>query len=127
MQTLTWSFDDQSPRFRHEKWKKVFEDQNQTSLLSMTTSETLFGLPLGEIKVPFETWSSKDEIWKRYRTLSQIAVLEGEELENVKKTFWNAIDSPDTKVDSQGRVAIHGTTFLAWTSRIPVEPLRSGG
>ena len=124
---LTWSFDDSMPRFRHEKWRQVFEDQNQTSLFSLTTSDTLFGLPLGETTVPFETWLAKEDIWKRYRTLSQIAILEGEELQTVQKTFWDAIDADDTVTDDQGRVAVHGRTFLAWTSKIPGEPLRSGG
>ena len=124
---LTWSFDDHMPRFRHEKWRQVFEDQNQTSLFSLTTRDTLFGLPLGETTVSFETWLSKEDIWKRYRTLSQIAILQGEELQKVQKTFWDAIDSKDTGTDDQGRVAVHGRTFLAWTSKIPGEPLRSGG
>ena len=124
---LTWTFDDDNPRFRHEKWRQVFEDQNQTSLFSLTTSETMFGLPLGESTVPFETWLSKEDIWKRYRTLSQIAILEGEELEKVEETFWDAINADGTVTDDQGRVAVHGRTFLAWTSKIPGEPLRSGG
>ena len=124
---LIWSFDDNMPRFRHEKWRKVFDDQNQDSLFSLTTSETLFGLPLGEDVVKFETWLPKDDIWKRIHTLSQIAVLEGEDLEQVKKTFWSAIDAEETVVDDKGRVAVHGQTFIVWTSKIPSVPLRSGG
>ena len=122
---LTWTFDDHMPRFRHEKWRQVFDEQNQTNSLTMTTSNTMFGLPLGEKSIEFETWLAKEETWKRYRTISHIAVLEGDELEQVQKTFWSAIDSKDTRTDNQGRVAVHGKTFLAWTSKIPEEPLKS--
>ena len=78
---LTWFFDDDTPRFRHEKWRKCFDDQLASTPFSLTTSaDPLFSLPLGEGSVKFETWLTKDEAWKRYRTLSQIAVLEGDRL-----------------------------------------------
>lgn len=85
----------------------------------------MFSLPLGEDIVPFETWLSKEDIWSRYRTLSQIAILEGQELERVHKEFFQAIDTAEENED--GKVAVHGRTFFAWTSRIPGQPLRSGG
>ncbi len=78
---LTWTFDDGQPRFRHEKWRKCFDDQLASSPLSLTSTDPLFSLPLGESSVKFETWLSKDDISKRYGTQSQIAVLEGEKLE----------------------------------------------
>lgn len=84
----------------------------------------MFSLPLGEDSVPFETWLSKEDTWNRYRTLSQIAVLDEQELERVQKEFFKAIDTAEMK---DGKVAVHGRTFYAWTSRIPGEPLRSGG
>jgi hypothetical protein len=78
---LTWTFDDNRPRFRHEKWRKCFDEQLAHSPFSLTSADPIFSLPLGEGSVKFETWLSRDDIWKRYRTLSQIAVLEGETLE----------------------------------------------
>jgi hypothetical protein len=78
---LTWTFDDEHPRFRHEKWRKCFDDQLASSPLSLTSADPMFSLPLGEGSVSFETPLNKDEIWQRYRTLSQIAVLGGEKLE----------------------------------------------
>lgn len=84
----------------------------------------MFSLPLGEDSVPFETWLSKEDAWNRYRTLSQIAVLDEEELGRVHGEFFKAIDTAEMK---DGKVAVHGRTFYAWTSRIPGEPLRSGG
>jgi hypothetical protein len=140
---LTWSFDDDMPRFRHEKWRKCFDDQLASSPPSLTSADPLFSLPLGEGSVKFETWLSRDDVWQRYRTLSQIAVLEGEKLEvrdnyirmyhgaetrqEVKKAFFDAINEKDLLEDDQGRVAVHGQTFFAWTSRIPGQPRRSGG
>jgi hypothetical protein len=61
------------------------------------------------------------------RTLSQLAILEGEELERVRKVFEGALESEGTEVDEQGRYAIHGRTVFYWTSKIPKEPMRSGG
>jgi len=127
MRDVIWTFDDDHPRFRHGKWRQVFEEQSRSDPLTVQFADPLFGLPLGEDYVPFETWLSKDAIWSRLRTLSQIAVLEGDDLERVKKTLFDAVNSAGTKTDEQGRVAVHGRTFIAWTSRIPGEPLQSGG
>jgi hypothetical protein len=127
MQDVIWSLDDNQPRYRHEKWKQVFDEQNRSNPLTLQFADPLFGLPIGESQVDFETWLSKDDIWKRLLTLSQIAVLEGEELEKVKNTFYDAVNSSDTKTDDSGRVAVHGRTVFFWTSKIPSEPLVSGG
>ncbi|KAF7504304.1 hypothetical protein GJ744_002493 [Endocarpon pusillum] len=124
---LTWTLDDGLPRFRHEKWRECFDDQLASTSLSLAFADPLFSLPLGEGSVKFETWLNKDDIWKRYKTLSQIAVLGKEKLEEVKKEFFNAIDHKDVVQDGQGRVAVHGHTFFAWTSSIPEQPLRNGG
>ncbi|KIW51204.1 hypothetical protein PV05_09946 [Exophiala xenobiotica] len=127
MRDVVWTFDDEQPRFRHEQWRKVFDEQNRSNPLTLHFADPLFGLPLGEDSVEFETWLSKDDIWSRLRTLSQIAVLEGEELDKVKKTFFDSINAEETETDEQGRVAVHGRTVFFWTSKIPAEPLRSGG
>lgn len=80
---LTWTLDDDLPRFRHEQWRRCFDDQLASTPFSVTSADPLFSLPLGEGSVKFETWLSRDSIWKRYKTLSQIAVL-GEEKHEVK-------------------------------------------
>jgi hypothetical protein len=77
---LTWSLDDDLPRYRHEQWRRCFEDQLANTPFGLISVDPLFSLPLGENGVKFETWLTRDDIWKRYRTLSQIAVLEGEKL-----------------------------------------------
>lgn len=82
MQDLTWTFNDNQPRFRHEQWRAVFEEQSKSTPLSLLKAgDQLFSLPLGEHLEPFETWLSKDKIWERYSTISHIAVLQGEERE----------------------------------------------
>lgn len=80
---LIWSFDDSEPRYRHNEWRNVFEDQVKASPLSLLTAggEQLFSLPLGEQEERFEVWLPKEKIWERFSTLSQIAVLEGEQRE----------------------------------------------
>lgn len=79
---LAGSLDDNEPRFRHEKWRKVFDDQLKATPLSLlVAADPLFSLPLGENEESFERWLSKDQIWDRFNTLSQIATLEGENRE----------------------------------------------
>ena len=127
MQDVVWTFDDEQPRFRHEKWRQVFDDQNASNPLTLHFASPLFGLPLGEASVEFKSWLSKEDIWGRLRTLSQFAVLEGEELEKVRRTFEESLKAEGTEVDEDGRVAVHGRTVFYWTSKIPTEPLRTGG
>ena len=127
MREVVWSLNDDQPRFRHQQWRSVFDEQAKTNPLTLHLADPLFGLPIGEAAVEYETWLSKNEIWKRLRTLSQIAILEGSDLEKVQNSFFDAIDGQGNSTDGQGRFALHGQTVLAWTSRIPSEPLKSGG
>ncbi|KAK3061267.1 hypothetical protein LTR53_019834, partial [Teratosphaeriaceae sp. CCFEE 6253] len=47
LRDLTWTFSDDEPRFRHEKWRKVFEDQTKSTPLSLlVASDQYFALPL---------------------------------------------------------------------------------
>ena len=59
----------------------MFHDQVKSTPLSLIASgeEQLFSLPLGEQEEKFEVLLPKERIWERYNTLSQIAVLEGED------------------------------------------------
>jgi len=127
MRDVIWNLDDGHSRFRDMRWKDVFDEQNKSSLLSIFSADPLFGLPIGEETFSFTSWLKKEDIWKRFNTYSQIANLDADRLAKVEKTFWNAINSPQTKLDDQGRVAVHGKTVIAWTSSIPDEPLKSGG
>ncbi|OAG45414.1 hypothetical protein AYO21_00048 [Fonsecaea monophora] len=127
MRDVIWTFEDGSPRFRHEKWRQVFEDQTASNPLSATFANPLFGLPLGEGSVEFTSWLSKEDIWARLRTLSQLAILEGEELDKVRKAFDDSLRSEGTVIDRDGLIAVHGRTVFFWTKKIPAEPLKSSG
>jgi len=82
IQDLTWTFDDNEPRFRHEQWRKVFDDQIKTTPLSLImAADPMFALPLGEHHERWEVRMSKEKLWERYNTLSQVAIQEGEALE----------------------------------------------
>ena len=79
---LTRTFEDRLPRYRHEKWREVFDEQVKSTPLSLfAAGDQLFSLPLGEHHEKFEVRLSKEEVWERYNTLSHISVLEGEERE----------------------------------------------
>lgn len=81
MKDIVWSYDDQHPRFRHEKWRQVFENQVSSTPFTIQAADPLFSLPLGEDSAEFIYWLSPDAIWDRFHSLSQIAVLEGDELD----------------------------------------------
>ena len=44
-------------------------------------ANSLFSLPLGEEKVKWTVWLDKEELWKRFSTLSHVANLKGEKLQ----------------------------------------------
>lgn len=83
-------------------------------------------------------------MWERYHSLSQICVLEGEELkvgqrrapsselalisvQSVKGRVFEALGGEDVERNERGEVALHGCTVWAWTTSIPGAPLREGG
>ncbi|KAK5107831.1 hypothetical protein LTR62_000645 [Meristemomyces frigidus] len=120
MQDLTWTFQDSEARFRHQKWKKVFEDQSKSTPLSLIwAKDQLFALPLGEHREPFEIWLGKEAVWERYATISHIAVLKGEERERTKQKVMDALNSSEVETNEKGEVAVHGLTYVVWTSKIP--------
>lgn len=81
-QDLTWTFNDNEPRFRHQKWREVFDDQIKSTPMSLIkASDPLFSLPLGQHLEPFTVWLPRDKIWERYNTISHISVTEGEKRE----------------------------------------------
>lgn len=76
------SLDDGEPRFRHENWKAVFDNQvKSTPLTLIAAADPLFSLPLGENREDWEVSLPKEKVWDRFSTLSQIALLNGEDLQ----------------------------------------------
>ncbi|KAJ9645090.1 hypothetical protein H2199_003094 [Coniosporium tulheliwenetii] len=120
LKDLIWSLDDNQPRFRHEKWRAVFDDQLRSTPLTITAfANPLFSLPLGEHEEKWTVWLSKEAVWDRFNTLSQIAVLEGEERERVRQIFDDAVNSDDVETNEKGEIALHGVTVTAWTTKVP--------
>ncbi|TAQ89020.1 hypothetical protein B7494_g2665 [Chlorociboria aeruginascens] len=116
-------FEDGLPRFRHMKWKQAFESQVDSTPLqalkdTLTHNLPKFSLPIGEEDIQWTVYLSDEQVWDRFNTLSQIAVLEGEVREGVKREAMEALKNESTIRNQKGEVAVHGVTHLAWTSRI---------
>lgn len=106
-----------------QRWKDIFDKQlpsNPFEVVKNTITDHLprFSLPLGEGKVKWTVWLSKDALWSRLQTLSHIAVLKGDELENAKKVVEDALKEDDVERNEKGEVAVHGVTYYAWTDRL---------
>ena len=127
MRDVMHELQDDQPRFRDQQWKKVFDEQGRSNPLTLHFADPIFGLPVGEESFDFVRWLPKEDVWKTFTTYSQVANLDLDRLAEVEKTFSEAIDSAQTEVDDQGRVAVHGKTVIAWTSSIPDGPLKNGG
>ena len=80
MKGIMWSFDDTQPRFRHEKWREVFDSQLSSTPFSIQSADPMFSLPLGENSEKFTYWLTPEAVWDRFRSLSQISVLTGRDL-----------------------------------------------
>ncbi|KAF2112373.1 methyltransferase [Lophiotrema nucula] len=120
--SLDDAIDDHEPRFRHDEWRKVFENQVSSTPLTaalVSGSNSLFSLPLGEDRVEWTVWLEKEALWSRVRTMSHVSVLEGEQLQETRRVFDHALSGDDVERNEQGQIAVHGTTVLAWTSKIP--------
>ncbi|KAL8723644.1 MAG: hypothetical protein Q9225_000087 [Loekoesia sp. 1 TL-2023] len=127
MKDIMWSYDDKHPRFRHEKWRQVFDKQLSSTPFTIQAADPLFSLPLGEDSVEFVSWLHPETIWDRFRSLSQIAGLGSEELAGVKDMVFAAITSPDVERNDNGELPLHGRVVYAWTSSVPGAPLKNGG
>lgn len=67
------------------------------------------------------TWLSEEDLWKRYCTLSQVAITEGEEREKIRKRFeevMKEVDGEKGERNEKGEVAVIGVTVLYWMSRV---------
>lgn len=117
------SLDDGLPRFRHQKWKEVFDQQLPASPLQAlrdTLADRLprFTLPLGEDSTKWTVWLSEEALAARLNTLSQIAVLEGDKREAWLKVLSEAIRGDDVERNEKGEILVHGVTHFFWTDRL---------
>ncbi|KAK2065304.1 methyltransferase domain-containing protein [Colletotrichum caudatum] len=117
---------DGQPRFRDFVWKGVFDNQLDSNPLRAVKDVImeggrkmpLFSVPVGEEKVPFTVWLTPEALWNRIRTLSQVAVLEGDAAKAFKDKFDAIVAGESVERNEKGEVLLHGVTYLAWTSRL---------
>ncbi|KAI0147962.1 S-adenosyl-L-methionine-dependent methyltransferase [Hypoxylon sp. NC0597] len=120
---FVYSLDDGLPRFRHLKWKDVFDQQLPATpfqVIKDTFTDRLprFSLPLGEDTVKWTVWLSEEALSLRLNTLSQIALLKGEKREAYSKLLKEVLEGDDVERNEKGEIAVHGVTFFIWTDRI---------
>lgn len=118
------SLEDGHPRFRHMEWKNAFEKQQDSISLKAprdgsTQNLPIFSLPLSEDRsTKWIAWLTDDGVWARLSTLSQIANLDADKKEEVREMVFDALKGVDVERNEKGEVALHGATYLAWTSRV---------
>ncbi|TVY49012.1 putative methyltransferase-like [Lachnellula occidentalis] len=124
LKDIIYSLEDGQPRFRHLQWKQVFENQQDSSPLqaladTFTHHMPRFSLPIGEESVDWVAYLTDEAVWDRYSTLSQISNLKGSgRYEEVRKEVFDSLKAEGVERNAAGAVALHGKTFMAWTSRI---------
>jgi len=93
-------------RFRNGIWRNAFKDAAEFGKLNEGSVE--WTVPLG-----------KEELWKRFRTLSQIAAMEEgtKELAETRSVFDQAIDGEGTEVDQDGKIVVRGSTIYCWAEK----------
>lgn len=73
--------------------------------------------PLVEKSFPWTVWVPVETLRLRMRTLSQVAVLEGEAKEEYEKRFDEIVGAEGVERDAEGRVPVSGVTFYACAKR----------
>ncbi|KAL8693335.1 MAG: hypothetical protein Q9218_001814 [Villophora microphyllina] len=106
---------------------QVFDRQLSSTPFTIQAADPLFSLPLGETSIEFTYRLSPEAIWDRFRSLSQIAVLDGQELAAVRDKVFAAMGAQDIERNSGGELPLHGRSVYAWTSSVPGAPLKNGG
>ncbi|KAL9947522.1 hypothetical protein D7B24_000043 [Verticillium nonalfalfae] len=121
---------DGQARFRNDAWRACFDSQAANPLKTVaeyglpglaTTDDgkaPWFAVPIGEASVPFTVWLTEEALWKRLSTLSQVAVLEGDDLSRFRARLAEMLKEESVERNDKGEVALHGKTFFAWTSRL---------
>ena len=123
LKEIVAGLEDGHPRFRHLKWREVFERQQDTTPLqalkdTFTQNLPRFSLPIGEEDVKWTVYLKDEDVWSRYSTLSQIANQTGSRKEEIRKMVLEALKDDSTERNERKEVAVHGVTHLVWTSRI---------
>jgi len=108
LRDLNWKYTlDDVHRYKNAEWRKVFDE------------DELPFVPLEEMLVREEIWISKQELWNRLNTLSNIASLTPQDKADLRGYFDESLESAkDLVKNEKGEIAVHSTCHVAWTSRL---------
>lgn len=101
---------DGADRFRDCKWGEIFDRQAKAA-------NPYFNTPIGNAKVPFTVWRTKEGLRDRVHTMSQVAVLEGAEKAAFTAKFDEIVTDHSSKWNDKGELEFHGSTTYYWTTR----------
>ncbi|KAK3203496.1 hypothetical protein GRF29_112g1414914, partial [Pseudopithomyces chartarum] len=91
--------------YRELKWKDALNPDQQN----------YFKHPLGEGEIAYEAILSRESIWERFATMSQVSKLKGSELQTLKDRVFDALYGEDVEEDVAGNLSYHGRTVWYWT------------
>lgn len=99
------------PKFRHEKWMHIFDEQE-------SFAEKLFTAPISTEKKPFAHYLTRDALWSRLNTLSQIYILEGPAKQAFIDNFDAYLNKDKEAWNESNQIEVHGNVFYTWTQRL---------
>ena len=81
--------------------------------------QKLFETPIGEDhSVRWTLWLTPQGLGERVKTLSHVALLEGEEAERFWTKFDETMKGKDTVWNERGEVEVHAVSPFAWTTKL---------
>jgi hypothetical protein len=89
-------------------WIDVFDNQQPP----------LFTTPICENKTTWTVWLDPKALWDRLRTLSHVAMLQGEEKDVFKGKFDRILRERDEHTSATGVMEASGSTMFAWTRKL---------
>ncbi|KAL9072473.1 MAG: hypothetical protein Q9157_005075 [Trypethelium eluteriae] len=109
---LAWSLDDKVHSFRRPRWMAVFGEHQETGEIIDSPKQDLFAVPLQRRAVMKTEWLEKMTIWARFSTLSFVATLGEDELQNAKRRVEEILEGEDVELNDKGEVAVHISTQM---------------
>ncbi|KAI9171365.1 methyltransferase [Paramyrothecium foliicola] len=105
---------DGAPRFRQFVWADVFKQQ--------AMDKPLFTAPLEDESVSWTVKLGREALWDRFNTLSQVAVLQGEDRKAFRAQYDAILDEGEGEGEGDwteaGEIVVHGITYFAWTTKL---------
>lgn len=99
---------DGQPSVRNDAWRGIFDQQTD-----------LFSTPLGAGSKEWNVWLEPEALYDRMRTISHVAMLEGDELAVFRARFNAALQQEGgARRNEKGEIAVHAVTAYWWTTRL---------